>query len=121
MSSEIDIRAPQYDDPYEDKCAPIFKEDATVAVLEINGTIIPLSLDRMNDLITKVTDFSKIIFCYKCENFIMSSSGWKYGGSCILEGKKRGKEITSKLAGYECCVDCTHTCPEAVERVSCDS
>ena len=120
--SEISVRAPGSDDPYEDKCAPMFEESATVAVLEINGTIIPLSLSRVNDLITQVTDFSKTIFCYKCENFIMSRSGWRYGGSCKLEGKKRGKEITSELAGFECCVDCTHTCSDAVERSTpCDS
>lgn len=110
MQDEIILRAANYDDPTEDHCSPMFSNDRTVAILEINGIMIPLSLDRVNNLIDKVNEFSNTIFCYKCEHFIMSKSGWNYGGSCKFDAEKEGKIITEENAGYSYCVDCMQTC-----------
>ena len=116
MGSYIKLRAPESDDPYEDSNAPMFQENCTVAILDINGIRIPLSIDRVNDLINEVNEFSKIVFCYKCDKFIMSRSGFKYGGSCKLQAEKDGVFFNDALAGYRYAVDCTHTCKDAIPK-----
>lgn len=114
MSTDITLRTPECNDPIDDRCAPTFSNPRTVAVLDINGICIPLSLERLENLTTQVNEFNEKIYCYKCEYFVMSNSGWNYGGSCILEGIKHNIEITEKIAGYSCCVDCMHTCKDAI-------
>jgi hypothetical protein len=116
MSSEITIRAPEFSDPITDKCSPVFTNDRAAAILEINGLVIPLSLERINKLISEVIEFKNIIFCYKCNNFIMSKSGWNYGGSCKLAAERNGKILTEKDAGFYYCTDCTNTCPDAIPK-----
>ena len=122
MSNEINIRAADLrNDPTEDSCAPMFENPRTAAVLEINGINIPLCLVRLESLIDAIRQFAATVFCYKCEHFIMSNSGWNYGGSCKYQAQEHGDIVTEKLAGYNYCVDCMHTCPHAVEKNQCDS
>lgn len=118
MSSEIAVRVPTYDDPSSDKCTPMFTNDRTVAILEINGITIPLSMARVNVLIDEINTFNNTIFCYKCNHFVMSKAGWNYGGSCKYEAEKHGKTITEENAGYDYCVDCMHTCPNCSMKES---
>ncbi len=121
MSSEIIIRTPQAEDPTRDSCAPMFTNDRSAAILEINGIIIPLSLERLNDLVAKVEEFNNTIFCYKCNHFVMSKSGWNYGGSCKFDAEKQNVIITPELAGYRFCVDCMDTCPYAISKTGDDN
>lgn len=116
MNTEIYLRVPEYDDPISDQCAPIFTNDRTVAVLEINGIRIPLSFDRVEDLISKVEEFKNTTFCYKCDYFIMSKSGWNYGGSCKLKGKRHDEDLNENNAGFIYCVDCMATCKDAIPK-----
>lgn len=117
MSDEIKLRAVDLrKEPIEDKCAPIFENNRTAAVLEINGIDIPLCLTRVQSLIDAINKFVATVFCYKCEHFIMSRSGWNYGGSCKHRAQENGVNITEKDAGYTYCVDCMYTCPYAMEK-----
>ena len=113
MSTDIMLTIPDQDDPIDDRCSPLFENPRTVAILDINGIRIPLSMIRLENLITQVKEFDEKIFCYKCEQFIMSRSGWNYGGSCKLKGKEYNISIAEENAGYDCCVDCMDTCKEA--------
>lgn len=117
MVSDISINPPVYgDDPLDDLNAPIFTNDRAIAILNINGIKIPLSKDRMDQLIEEIEGFKNKIFCYKCNEFIMSRSGWNYGGSCKLKGLEYGVEITESNAGYSCCVDCMDSCKKATPK-----
>ena len=117
MSDEIHLRAVDlYNDPLEDECTPHFENKRTVAILEINGIKIPLSLTRLKNLIESVKLFDSTIFCYQCEHFIMSHSGWEYGGSCKLSAMRDGKTLNESCAGYSYCVDCMHTCEDALKK-----
>ena len=117
MSNEINLRAVDLrEDPIEDKCAPIFENNCTAAVLEINGIGIPLCLTRLQSLIDAINKFAATIFCYKCDHFIMSRSGWNYGGSCKYQAQQHNDTVTELTAGYKYCVDCMHTCPHAIEK-----
>ena len=114
MSDNITLTTPDQDDPIDDRCAPSFSNPRTVAILDINGIRIPLSMERLQNLTTQVKEFNEKVFCYMCDHFIMSRSGWNYGGSCKLQGKQYGKIINEVNAGFECCVDCMNTCKNAI-------
>lgn len=90
--------------------------NTTVAVLKVNSMSIPLCMECIEELNTSLETFNNTIFCYKCENFIKSESGWKYGGSC-----KKDRGIEPKDAGYINCVECMHTCKDAVLKTNQDT
>ena len=112
MSSEISIIPPDRNDPYEDNCAPLFENSRAIALLKINGITIPLSMERVKDLTEQLNSFNRTVFCYKCEHFIMSKSGWNYGGSCKLKALKDNYVLTENDAGYRYGTDCMDTCKE---------
>ena len=100
---EINAVDDYYNEEY-DACG-----NTTIAVLKVNHINIPLCNECVNDLNESLSEFNNTIFCHKCAHFIMSESGWRYGGSC-----RKDKEIESKDAGYINCVDCMYTCKDAV-------
>lgn len=100
----IEIRATNYEDKEYDSCG-----STTVAAIEINNITIPLCSECVDELNESLSKFNNTIFCHKCKHFIMSEWGWKYGGSCQKDG-----EIDIKNAGYINCVNCMHTCKDAV-------
>jgi hypothetical protein len=105
----IDIKPVDYcyDEEY-DSCG-----STTVAILTVDRIKIPLCMNCLNELNESLSEFNNTIFCYMCEKFIMSKSGWKYGGSC-----RKDKDIELKDAGYINCVDCMYTCKDAIRKVS---
>ena len=104
------LRAINIDDNHEyDDCY-----NTVVAILEVGKIQIPLCMNCVNDLIQDVEKFNNTIFCYKCKEFIMSKSGWRYGGSCKLNARNDNFELTEKDAGYNYCKDCMDTCKHAV-------
>lgn len=105
----IEIVSTEYEDIEYDSC-----NRTAIAVLEINGIKIPLCENCVKELTQSIEEFNNTVFCHKCENFIMSDSGFRYGGSCKLRAQKDGKEISEKDAGYLYCVDCMHTCKDAI-------
>lgn len=99
-----------YEDFNYDSCG-----NEAMAVLSINNTKIPLCSDCINELTEKLKKFNETIFCYKCEEFVMSNSGWRYGGSCKRQQRlKSNIEITEENAGYISCVECMDTCEHAI-------
>ena len=100
----IEIRPVGYEDSDYDSCG-----STTVAVLQVDCIKIPLCNECVNELNESLTKFNNTIFCHKCKHFIMSQWGSKYGGSCQKDG-----EISIENAGYVNCVDCMHTCEDAV-------
>lgn len=85
--------------------------NTTVAILNINGIKIPLCEICIKELSESLKKFNDTIFCYMCKNFIMSRSGWSYGGSCMKDGK-----VEIEDAGYVSFVSCMDTCNDAIER-----
>ena len=79
----VEFRASNWEDKEYDSCG-----NTTVAALEINSMTIPLCMDCVEELIQHVDVFKNTIFCYQCNHFICSESGWKYGGSCKLKALK---------------------------------
>lgn len=106
-----EIRAATYEDKEYGSCG-----STTIAVLEIDQITIPLCRDCAQKLIESIDIFNNTTFCYQCDHFIMSNSGWRYGGSCKLKASKDGKEITEKDAGFNYCTDCMKTCKDAVRK-----
>lgn len=100
----LEIVAKDYTDEDYDSCG-----NTTIATLRMNGIKIPLCSECIEELTESLDVFNNTIFCHKCEKFIMSESGWRYGGSC-----RKDKEVESKDAGYICCVDCMDTCKDAI-------
>ena len=94
----------KYNDEEFDSCGNL-----AMAVLKIDNIKIPLCNRCINELNESLSEFNNTVFCYKCKHFIMSSSGWRYGGSC-----RKDKEIKLRDAGYINCVDCMDTCKDAV-------
>lgn len=84
--------------------------NTTIAILKINSVKIPICNECISDLLKSLDEFNNKIFCHKCKNFIMSESGWNYGGSC-----KKDRDIDIKDAGYINCVDCMDTCQDAIK------
>lgn len=101
----IEIKPYTYEDgPEFDNCG-----NTTIALLNINNIIIPLCNECLSDINKSLEEFNNTIFCYKCKKFIMSESGWRYGGSCRKE-----KDIDIKDAGFVNCKDCMGTCKDAI-------
>lgn len=104
----IEINPAQFEDEKYDLCG-----STTVAVLKVDRIKIPLCMECLDELNKSLSTFNNTIFCYKCNHFVKSNSGWRYGGSC-----KKDREIDIKDAGYINCVDCMHTCKDAVLKQS---
>lgn len=98
------IRAVNHEDKEYDRCG-----NSTVAVLEVDSITIPLCAYCIDELNESLSTFNNTVFCHKCEYFIMSRWGNKYGGSCQKDGK-----VDIENAGYINCVDCMHTCEHAI-------
>ena len=105
----IEITPVDYGDEEYDSCG-----NTTLAVLKVNSIKIPLCESCIKELMQSIEELNNTVFCYKCKNFIMSDSGFNYGGSCKLRAQKDGKEISEKDAGYLYCVECMHTCKDAI-------
>ena len=102
----LEFREVCYEDEEYDSCGNI-----TVAVLKIDRITIPLCMECVNDLNESLLKYNNTIFCHQCEKFIMSESGWRYGGSC-----KKDKDIELKDAGYINPKGCMDTCKDAIKR-----
>lgn len=108
----IEISPKDYKDEDYDSCA-----NTTIAVLKINGIKIPLCGKCVESLSNSLKKFNDTIFCHMCNNFVMSKSGWRYGGTCLNElSEDQRKNFNPKDAGYICRVDCMNTCSNA-ERI----
>ena len=105
----IEITSAGYEDEEYDSCG-----NTTMAILKIDRIKIPLCRSCVEELTESMETFNNTVFCYKCDKFIMSRSGFRYGGSCKSKAEKEGKEISEKDAGYLFCVDCMHTCEDAI-------
>lgn len=103
----IEVRPISYEDEEYDSCG-----NTTHAVLKVDRITIHLCGDCLQELNESLKQFNNTIFCYKCSNFIMSRCGWNYGGSCQKDG-----EISIENAGFDNCVDCMHTCKDAVSSI----
>ena len=102
----IEIRPVNWEDQEYDLCG-----NTTVAVLKVGRITIPLCMECLNELNESLSEFNNTTFCYQCEKFIMSRSGWRYGGSC-----RKDKDIELKDAGYINCRDCMDTCKDAIAK-----
>ena len=98
-----------YEDKEYDNCG-----NTSISILEVNGIKIPLCEKCVKELTESLEEFNTTIFCHKCENFIMSEYGFRYGGSCKRLAELNGKKITEKDAGYLFCVNCMDTCKYAI-------
>lgn len=107
----IEIEEAGWDSPETDGCY-----NMTFAVLKINGIVIPLCRDCLEELDKELKEFNSKIHCYQCKHFVCSSSGLHYGGSCQLEANEDGKLITSQNAGYDYSHDFNYSCKRA-ERI----
>ena len=108
----IGISAKDYDSEEYDICG-----NTTNAVLKIEHIRIPLCEECINELTEALNEFNNKIFCYKCDNFVMSRWGRKYGGSCKHKAALNGDHITEENAGYNYCVGCMDTCPSGRLKV----
>lgn len=100
-----------FDDPDYDNCG-----STTMAILKVNNITIPLCESCVNDLIVDIEKYVNTTFCHQCDEFIMSSSGFRYGGSCKYQAREKGEEISEKDAGYKFCVNCLDTCTHALPK-----
>lgn len=105
----IEINPVSYNDSEYDCCG-----NETIASIHINNIKIPLCDECVKELTQSLYKFNNTVFCHKCKEFVMSKSGWKYGGSCRRKAKLNNEIITEKNAGYNYCVDCMDTCKDAV-------
>ena len=103
----VEIRPVNWEDEQYDSCG-----NTTRAVLKIDRITIPLCSTCLEELNESLQEFNNTTFCYQCEHFIMSHSGWNYGGSC-----NKDKDIKSEEAGYIHCKDCMNTCKDAIAKV----
>lgn len=88
--------------------------NTTIAILKIDTIKIPLCQNCVKELTEEMGKFNSTTFCHECKHFIMSDSGWHYGGSCKLKAEKGEKTVTEEDAGYIYCVECMDTCKDAV-------
>lgn len=102
----IEVRAADYEDEEYDSCG-----NTTVAVLKVDRITIPLCMRCLDELNESLSEFNNTTFCYQCEHFIKSRSGWRYGGSC-----RKDKDIELKDAGYINCKYCMDTCKDAIAK-----
>ena len=98
-----------YEDEEYDNCG-----STTIATLSVDRIKIPLCRECLNELLESVEKFKNTIFCHQCDHFIMSNSGWRYGGSCKLKASLDGEEI--KIAGYDYSTECMNTCKDAISK-----
>ena len=82
-----------------------------VGTLKLNGVKVPLCMHCIEMLQEEVNEFLKPQYCFQCKYFIMSSSGWHYGGSCNIDGT-----IPAREAGYCNCRDCMDSCSKFEEE-----
>ena len=77
--------------------------NTTVAILTHgeNAVTIPLCSECLSELRNSLIKYDNTIFCHQCNNFVMSDSGWKYGGRC----NKHNKDV-----------DCINTCEDATSK-----
>ena len=101
--------ADEQEDKFLDHCGNI-----TMAVLDINGISIPLCEECILELKEGIKNYDTKIFCYKCREYIQSTSGWRYGGSCKRKASLQGKEITENDAGYVFFQNNFDTCEYAI-------
>ena len=83
----------------------------TVAELKINGIKIPLCLNSVEELKAQVEAFCKAQYCYQCQHFKMSKWGFKYDGSCNIDGN-----VTEENIGHINCVGSMYTCKKFLEK-----
>lgn len=108
----MEILEPSYEDNNYDSCGNI-----TIAVVHYNSMTIPLCQECLDNLRESLKKYDNTIFCYKCNNFIMSESGWNYGGSCLKDLSKEDIEKFKKsYAGYYLYKKCLDTCDGAVPK-----
>lgn len=96
----IQLLPKQYMDEDYDNC-----NLHTTAILKVDKIKIPLCDGCVTNLIKDLILFNKKIFCCNCEYFIMSKSGWNYGGICRKERK-----IEPRDTGYIRHVNCMDSC-----------
>ena len=101
----IEIKPFDWEDEKYDTCG-----NTTRAILKIDRISIPLCEYCLEELNESLSVFNNTIFCYQCKHFIMSRSGWSYGGSC-----NKNNDIEPKDAGYKNCRDCMNTCKDAIK------
>lgn len=71
----------------------------------------PLCEDCLEELTKSLNEFNKTIFCHKCQHFIMSKYGWRYGGNCRKKAEDKGEMVISEEdVGYRYITDCMSTC-----------
>lgn len=87
------VRAKNWEDKEYDNCG-----NTTIAVVEVGNISIPLCRECYSRLNGSVRRFNETTFCYQCIHFVMSSSGWRYGGIC----RKKERDV-----------DCMDTCAKA--------
>lgn len=104
----ITFRKADWEDKDYDSCG-----NTAIAVLEIDSITIPLCDKCVNDLTDQIKEYHDTIFCHKCSEFVMSRSGWRYGGSCKKKAALHGETITIDNAGFDYSVDCLNTCKDA--------
>jgi hypothetical protein len=102
----IEIKPVDWEDEKYDTCG-----NTTKAILKIDRISIPLCEHCLEELNESLSVFNNTIFCYQCKHFIMSRSGWSYGGSC-----KKDKDIKPEDAGFTNCRDCMNTCKDAIKN-----
>lgn len=102
----IEIRPFNWEDEKYDSCG-----NTTRAILKVDRISIPLCETCLEELNSSLTEFNNTTFCYQCKHFIMSKSGWNYGGSC-----RKDRDIELKDAGYIHCRDCMDTCKNATPK-----
>jgi len=86
--------------------------DSVLTLSIQDGINISLCLECVTKLTTRLETFNNTIFCYKCSNFIMSRSGWNYGGSCKRYARIDNYELTESDIGYKYYTECMDTCNE---------
>jgi len=98
-----------YEDKDHDACG-----NTTMAVIEIGDFMtIPLCSECLESLRNSLKEYDEKVFCYRCQHFKQSESGWNYGGSCCKD-----QEISDGDAGYINCKDNFSTCEHAIRKES---
>ena len=106
----MEIKAPDYRSNILGACG-----NTTVAEVHYNNMCIPLCSECLDSLRESLKVYDDTIYCYKCANFIMSRSGWNYGGSCLKSLDDKTK-FDPKDAGYLNCKDSMDTCDNAISK-----
>lgn len=75
----------------------------TVANLNINGVIIPLCKQCLEELEEEIKRFQDVTFCHICKNYVSNPCENKYSVYCNRESKYRGTVIKVPKLGYVRC------------------